>query len=326
MHMKRKILRSAGRSTLVMLAIMPGFSAARAGEGMAETGPGDLEHRAVEIARQALDLDYTVGRAYFVDPDTLAAAVAIFPGGAPDHAGAASAFALGDALVMQLAFVEGRLELVKGEIIARGPEDRAHNETEDFHAYVIETLSTMREYGLEVCQINAWSASRDPAGVPVYSGPSLQSEELGRLAPPSASILPERAPAGGWRTLFAITGSVPGWFRIAEPWDPGTSYIDEPEPVDFVSFTGAGWIEARHAGAHYGDSGMPIRKLMSHPNPDAAPIDPGPAAADAQGHLRRADAMVSMLACSANWLFSESVDGNRGWWRMTCIGEEGQCR
>lgn len=281
---------------------------------------------AVETVRRSIGGDFVAGRTYDVRPDQLTAAVALFPGRSPRAQAAASAFSFGDALLMQFAYRGGRLEMIEGEIITRQADDRTHNEFEDFHAYVIETLSTMREPGVEVCQLNAWSASSDPEGVPVYSRPRLDSEQLGRLAPPSSSILPERAPEGGWRTLFTITGSVPGWFRIAEPWDPGTAYASEPQPVDFPSFKGEGWIEARHAGAHYGNSEMPVPKLMSHPNPDAAPLDPRLAAADAKGNLKLAGTMSVMLACSANWLFSESIDGNRGWWRTTCINEEGQCR
>jgi hypothetical protein len=233
-----------------------------------------------------------------------------------------SAFDPGRLLAIRLAWEGDRLVANGADVVDREPGLLAPLQGEAEIAAEQAALAAGRAKlpaGTEPCDLGAWSADNDAAGLNVRAEPSARARVLGKLPPPRKFPRNEAAPPEGLRSTFRIVGYRDGWFLIEGAKPPGGE--DYPRGLP-RPYSGRGWISARMAGAAFANSGLGGGWLWLSPHADAATR---PAKSAAGEPISVDGGPKRILACSGLWALVESGDGTRGWWRRLCSSQVANC-
>ena len=313
---RRSIPRGVATAVMCLFSASGGLLAAQAAE------PAWM---AQAIAK--LPADLVAGQVIRVDQGAGTATIAVFPAGADSPKTPASAFDPGLVLEVRLTGAGGTLAVNDTRVRPRQPDERPNDDTDEEHQDLLKSLAKLKaaEKGIEPCQIHGWAMDDGKKGIAVRAAPSDKAKVLGRLAPMYVSEESGQGSQEGWRVEFEITGYKDGWFRIAHATPPGEPYDDPPPKRYPKTYAGTGWIRAGEAGGAYANSQMPIQHLMQAPHVDAKDYPPKGDAADPVGNLVIDSGLQRLLACSADWGLTISVDGQRGWWRGICANQATTC-
>lgn len=259
------------------------------------------------------------------------ATMAVYPAGADSPKTPASAFDPGQVLEVTLKSEGGTLTVAETTVRPRRPDERPKDDTDEEYLAILTKLAKARDAAkgadkaVEPCQIQGWAMDDGKKGLAVRAAPSDKAKVVGRLAPMYVSEESGQSSQEGWRVEFDITGYKDGWFRIANATPPGAPYDDPPPKKYPKTYSGTGWIRVGEAGGAYAFTQMPIQHLMQAPHVDAKDFPPKGEAATPEGNLVIDSGLDKLLACSANWALTQSVDGQRGWWRGICANQATTC-
>lgn len=269
-----------------------------------------------------LPAGYVAGAAS-LDEVGLIGTVAAFPVGADNAEHPGSAFDPGFAVTAKLQRVGGALGVASASFGPRQWPRKQTDANEAYHANVRdETAQAEVPDGVMPCRIFGWSASDNPDGLDIHAEADAGSAVIGRVQAPFANPTSEVSPAEGWRAEFTVVGYRDHWVLIDNIQQPGAPY-GEAQAGAPAAFAGRGWVPANQVAGAYANTQMPVGWLLQAPNVDAAIA--GDIVRPAGESLSIDGTLTAILACSANWALTDSVDGTRGWWRGICSNQATNC-
>lgn len=281
----------------------------------------------VEKASALVPAGFVPGRVYRVDHAAMTGYLAAFPAAADNPATPGSAFDPGYMVIAKLALVDGKPVFVSGTFTRRTWGDGAPPDDDDYQAGVRKRLAATASQlpaGTTPCLLRAWSASDSRKGLPVRAKPAAHAPVLGMISPPYSPPASEVMGEEGYRAEFTIIGYRNGWFLIKDTKEPGAPYGEAPPKSRWKSYSGQGWVRTTDVGAAYANSETPSGWLQQAPHIDARAF-PRPDPSNPSGRMSIDGTLKRLLACSANWALTESMDGTRGWWRGICSNQVTNC-
>lgn len=312
-------------ATAILLALMSGAQAQRD----KPTPPSWAESAAAMTPK-----GYVAGEAYLSNFAVMTGYMAIYPAGSDDPKTPGSVFAPRQVLEAKLGRVDHKIsamsvDLKPREHVTRGNRDTTtvdpdakEREYVDLHKALATTKDKLPP-GTEPCDLRAWSADTDKAGLNVRVEPSVRSRVLGTLPPPFRfKTESENAPDEGYRTEFTIRGYKDGWFLIDGAKPPGQDYVDDYPKRFPKPYAGRGWVHASKVGAQYANGDTRMGGLFQAPHADARW---SPAKGEGGSPISADGGPKRVLACSGYWALVESHDNVRGWWRRLCSSQVTNC-
>jgi len=247
--------------------------------------------------------------------------VSLFRDGANDPTRPGSASDEGRAIEFDLSLVENRFVTTGSRVV----EAHFAQDTEEWTGFVEDSEELRRARrrlpaGTEPCDISAWSADTDPAGMNLRAAPSAQARVIGRIPAPWKA--PDRDGDAGstYRSEFKVIGYQNGWFLVRDIKAPGVPYGERYPRSLPQAPRGQGWVSARLVGAALANGGLPPGRLHQAPNDNSAHAN----VSRQDGPVGTGDPVQRLFACSGGWGLVE-IGGHRGWWRGICANQVTNC-
>ena len=188
-----------------------------------------------------------------------------------------------------------------------------------FAMLVVPCAHAAAPLATHVCDLQAWVADRDPAGLNVRSAPSREARVIGTL-PPMVNPDGER----DYGVELRITGAKDGWLRIDGARDDASrNGLGTPRPT----FAGSGWIAGNLVG-------FGVQSAHGHARADVGSeriVDLG------KDWLSDRAEITRMLDCTGDWAHVEfrlrarmataeaAGAPQRAWFRGICANQETTC-
>jgi hypothetical protein len=247
--------------------------------------------------------------------------VSLFRASADDPASPGRASDDGQAVEVDLTLSHGKLIGRQARVV------QAHfaQTDEEWTGFVsdAESMRLQRRHlppGTETCDIAAWSADPDPAGLPLRAAPEPQARLIGRIPPPWKA--PDRQGDEGsvYRSQFRVVGYRNGWFLVRDISAPGVAYGERYPRNMPQAPRGQGWVQSRLVGAALANGAARPGLLHQAPSEFSASRQ----VLRAGTAMGAGDTVERLHACSGAWSLVD-IGGQRGWWRGICANQVTNC-